>query len=56
MSTDGWMDKAVVHKYSGVLLGQEKEQLWVSWTEVDEPKACYTEWSYDRKKKTNIVY
>ena len=28
-----------------------KEQIWVSWTEVDEPRACYMEWSKSERGK-----
>ena len=27
------------------MLSHKKEQMWFSWTEADEPRACYTEWS-----------
>ena len=30
---------------SGILLSHKEEAVRVSWTEVDEPRACYTEWS-----------
>ena len=33
---------AYVHK--GILLGHEKEEMRISWTEVEEPRAHYTEW------------
>ena len=52
--------KIVVYVYNGILLSHKKEQMWIDWTEVDEPRACYTEWSKsDREKqiyinKTNI--
>ena len=32
----------------------KKEWIWVHWTEVDEPRACYPDWS--QKEKNNIVY
>ena len=38
-----WMDKDVVHIYNGISLSLEKEQIWVTSSEVDEPGACYTE-------------
>ena len=38
------MDKqAVVHKNKRVSVIRKKEQIWVSCSDVDEPKACYTE-------------
>ena len=46
------MDKdAVVDKYSGILLRHEKECIWVSSNEVDEPEAYYTEWSKSEREK-----
>ena len=48
------MDKQlVVHIYSGILPSHKKEQIWVSCSEVDEPRACYTKWSQTEK---NILY
>ena len=43
--------EVVVHIYNGLLLSQRKEQIWVSWTEVDKPRACYTEWSKSEREK-----
>ena len=41
MSIDRWMNKAVVaHKHNRILLSYKKEQIWLSITEVDEPRAC----------------
>ena len=35
-----WMDEEVlVHIYDGILLSHRKEQMWISWTAVDEPRA-----------------
>ena len=45
------MDKEVVHIYNGVLLSHKKEQIWVSGSEVDEPRAYYTEWSKSEREK-----
>ena len=46
------MDKeAVVHTYSGILLSHEKECIWVSSKEVDEPRVHYTEWSKSEREK-----
>ena len=39
-----WMDKEDVHIYNDILLSHEKEWLWISSSEVDEPRAHYTEW------------
>ena len=40
------MDKeVVVHLYKGILINLKKKQIWVTWAEVDEPKAYYVEWS-----------
>ena len=50
------MDKAVViYIFSGILLSHKKEQIWVSWTEVDEPRAYYIEWSKSEREK-QILY
>ena len=51
-----WMDKeAVVHIYNGILLGHKKKHIWVSSSEVDEPRAYYTEWSKSEREK-QILY
>ena len=35
------MDKEiVVHIYNGILLSHKKKQIWVSWTEMAEPRPC----------------
>ena len=47
-----WMYKeVVVHIYDRILPSHEMEKMWVSWTEVDEPAACYTEWSKSEREK-----
>ena len=52
MSVDREMDKEVdVHIYNGILLSHKREQIWVSWTEVDEARACYIEWSKLKREK-----
>ena len=52
MSIDRWMDKElVVHIHNGILLGHKKECIWVSWTEVKETRACYTERSKLKREK-----
>ena len=46
------MDKeVVVYVYNGMLLSHKKEQIWVSCSEVDELRACYTEWSKSEREK-----
>ena len=51
-----WTDKEVVIPiYNGILLNHKKEWIWVSWTEVAEPRACYTEWSKSEREK-QILY
>ena len=44
-----------VHIYNGVLPCHIKEHIWVSSSEVDEPRACYTEWSKSEREK-QILY
>ena len=39
--TDGWIKKNVVHIYNGILFSHKKEWIWVSCSEVDEPRASY---------------
>ena len=42
MSTDRWIDReAMVHIYNGILFSHKKQQIGVSSSEVDEPRACY---------------
>ena len=46
MAIDRWMDKEiVVHIYNRILLSHKKDWIWVSSSEVDESRACYTEWN-----------
>ena len=46
MPIDRWMGKeAVVHTHDGILLSRKDEHIGVGSNEVDEPRACYTEWS-----------
>ena len=47
------MDKQLV-AHNGILLSHIKEQIWVSFSEVDEPKACYTEWSKSENQISQI--
>jgi len=50
------MDKEdMVHIYKRILLSHKKEQIWVSGSEVDEPRACYTEWNQKDKNKYCIL-
>ena len=54
MSIDRRKDKEImVYTYNGILLSHKNEQIWASWTEVDEPRAWYTEWS---EKENQILY
>ena len=52
MSMDRWMDKeAVLPTENGTLLSHKKKYIWVSFNEVDEPRAYYTEWSKSEREK-----
>ena len=42
--------KVVVHIHNGILLGYEKEHIWVSSNEVDESGACHSEWSKSERE------
>ena len=56
MSTDRWMDKEdEVHIYNGILFSNKKKQIWVAYSEVDEPRASCTEWSKSEREK-QITY
>ena len=37
--------EVVLHVHGGILLSHKKEHIWVSFNEVDEPRAYSTEWS-----------
>ena len=51
-----WIDKEVViHIYNEILLSHKKQQIWVSSSEVDESRACYTEWSKS-ERENQILY
>ena len=58
MSIDrGVGENGVVHTHNGILLGPKKEWIWVSSSEVDEPRARYTEWSKsEREKQISYIY
>ena len=45
----------MVRIHNGILLGHEKERIWVSSSEVDEPRACYTEKVRKGKTKYHIL-
>ena len=50
------MDKEdVVHITMEYYTQPQKEPLWVSSSEVDEPRVCYTEWSRS-EKENQILY
>ena len=56
LSIDRWMDEEnMTHIYNGILLSHKKEQVWLSSSEVDEPRAYYTEWSKSEKNKYSIL-
>ena len=42
---------AAAHPYNGILLSHKKEQIWVSSSEVGEPRACNTDWSKSEREK-----
>ena len=45
----------MVHTYNGILLSYKKEWIWVSSSEVDEPRACYTEWVSQKEKNKYCI-
>ena len=46
-----------IHIYNGILLSHKKEGIWISSSEVDEPRSCCTEWSNSgREKHICILY
>ena len=50
-SIDRWMDEDVAHIYNGILLSHKKEWIWGSYSKVDEPRVCYSEWSKSEREK-----
>ena len=48
--TDEWIKKWC-YIYNGLLLSHKKERIWDSPNKVDEPRACYTEWSMSEREK-----
>ena len=56
IAANRWMDKEVVaHINNGILLSHKMECIWVSSSEVDEPRACHTEWRKSEREK-QILY
>ena len=63
MPTDVWMDKEDMicnihthtHTHNGILISLKKEQIWVSRSEVEEPRACYTEWGKSETEELSHV-
>ena len=41
----------MVHIFNGILFSHKKEQIWVSSSEVDGLRACYTEWNKSEREK-----
>ena len=54
-STGEWITSHCIYIYNGILLSHKKEQIWISWTEVDKARACYTQWRKSEKEK-QIAY
>ena len=50
-STNKWIKEVVVHTYNGILLIHKEKWIWVRFSEVDKPRACYTEWSKSERTK-----
>ena len=40
---------------SGILLTHEKKKIWVTWTEMDNPTAYYTELSKTEENKYQVL-
>ena len=56
MSINRGTDKeAVVHIYNGILLSHKKDHIWVSSSEVNEPRDYYTQWSKSERVK-QVLY
>jgi hypothetical protein len=48
--------KVVVHIHIGILFSHKNECIWLSSSEVDEPRTYYTEWSRsDRERKLSYI-
>ena len=41
----------MVHIYNGILFNHKKKHIWVSYSEVDKPRAYYTEWNKSEREK-----
>ena len=41
----------MAHIHNGTLLSHEKERIWVSSNDMDETRACYTDWSNSETEK-----
>ena len=51
MPIDRWMDKEVlVHMQNGILPSYQKEHIWVSSNELDEPWAYDSEWNESERE------
>ena len=46
--------KVVVHIHNGILLSYWKKSIWISFNEIDETGAYYTEWSKSEKHQYSI--
>ena len=55
MFIDRWMDKKMWYLYTKLLFSHKKELIWVTSSEVDEPRACYSEWIESEREK-QILY
>ena len=45
----------MIHIHNGILLSHEKEHIWFSSDEVDEPRTYYTEW-IESEREREISY
>ena len=43
-----------IYTHNGILLSHNMEWIWVSSTEVDEPRTCYKEWSKSEKQMSYV--
>ena len=59
LSTDEWIKKwwciHHTHTHTRIYLSQKKEPIWISCSEVDEPRACYTQWSKSEKDLISYI-
>ena len=46
---------SLVYIYNGILISQKKEWIWVRSSEVDKPRAYYTESSQKKKNKYHVL-